>query len=403
MIVAGNWDNRPVTISVKSNCLTISLDGPYDADVFSYDFAGRLWTAFFDRISYRRGLDGKMIAKWRADDGQRRRRWLAREEALSVEIHARQLVKELVLGLDSGLVRLQSALPESGRTALTAALAFDTERSEADAAAYHRVYKPVGILPPDQYMAVVLQATEGCSFNTCSFCSFYKDRPFLIKPPDVFRAHALAVREFLGAGLSLRRTLFLGDANALVVPMARLLPLLGVVHEVYDVAALGGIYAFLDGFSGDKKSVGDYRALAAQGLKRVYIGLESGSADLLTFLHKPGKPADAVQAVRAMKASGVAVGVIVLLGAGGHLYADAHVRDTITAINAMRLDEEDIVYFSELIAGDDLPYAQDAERTGLLPLSPQELILQGEAIEAGLRFNAGMPKISRYDIREFIY
>jgi len=38
--------------------------------------------------------------------------------------------------------------------------------------------KPVGILPPDQYMAVVLQAAEGCAFNTCTFCDFYRDRSF---------------------------------------------------------------------------------------------------------------------------------------------------------------------------------------------------------------------------------
>ncbi len=39
--------------------------------------------------------------------------------------------------------------------------------------------------------------------------------------------------------------------------------------------------------------VQDYRALAALGLRRVYVGLESGHDPLLDFVRKPGRSADA--------------------------------------------------------------------------------------------------------------
>lgn len=403
MIILGHWDTRPVTVSVKPNCITISLDDPKKADVFSYDYAGRLWTAFLDGTAYRRGLDGRMVAKRRNPGEARERRWLNRPEALAIEELARGRVAGLYAAIQTGKVQLNVPLPPLGCAGIEQAIAFDSLRSQADVEAYHQVYQPVGILPPDQYMAVVLQATEGCSFNTCTFCSFYKDRPFRVKKPDEFRAHAQAVRDFLGQGLSLRRTIFLGDANALVVPMPKLMPLLDEVHTIYDVASLGGIHAFLDGFSGEKKTEVDYRLLARKGLARVYVGLESGCNDLLAFLKKPGKAEDSVQAVRAMKAAGVAVGVIVLLGAGGHTYADAHIRDTINTLNLIGLDGDDILYFSELVVDDDLPYARDAYQAGLKPLSVQERLVQGEMIEDGLRFTGQSPKISPYDIREFIY
>ncbi len=405
MIINGIWHSRPVTISVKPNCLTISLDGPAEATVFSYDYAGRLWTAYLDGVAYRRGLDGRMIAKWRLSGSERCRRWLSREEAAAIEDRCRQQTLALYQALTGDQIRLTASLPPQGHTGFQRAIAFDRQRSEADAERYDQIYKPIGILPPDQYMAVVLQITEGCSFNTCTFCSFYKDRPFRIKTPEQLRDHAQAVRDFLGDGLSLRRTIFLGDANALVVPMAQLLPLLDVVHEVFDVTALGGLYAFLDGFSGERKTEADYRLLAEYGLTRVYIGLESGHLPLLQFMRKPGAPQDAVQAVRAMKAGGVAVGIIILIGAGGQQYADAHVRDSIATLNAMALDERDILYFSELIVDDDLPYARDAAQAGLTPLTPAQRAQQAEQIEAGLRFSptGGRPPISRYDIREFIY
>jgi radical SAM superfamily enzyme YgiQ (UPF0313 family) len=187
--------------------------------------------------------------------------------------------------------------------------------------------------------------------------------------------------------------------------MPRLRELMRIVNDVYDVEALGGMYAFLDGFSAEKKTVEDYRVLASLGLKRVYVGLESGSAGLLQLLNKPGAPEDALHAVRAMKTAGVAVGVIVLLGAGGRSYAIDHVRDTTQLINAMRLDMDDLIYFSELIESEGLAYTQQAFAQGLQPLTAEERIAQGEAIERGLRFSArrGEPHISRYDIREFVY
>lgn len=99
------------------------------------------------------------------------------------------------------------------------------------------------------------------------------------------------------------------------------------------------------------------------------------------------------------------MGVIVLLGAGGHHYARAHVADTIKIINAMSLDLDDLLYFSELVESEDIPYVQNAYHAKLVPLTPQERLAQAEQIESGLRFSSdrGTPHISRYDIREFVY
>jgi hypothetical protein len=405
LVILGSWEGRRVTLSIKSNCLTVGLELSGRTEVFSFENAGRLWTALFDGVSYRRGLDGKIVAKWLTPDGERQRRWVAGEEALQIEERARESLSRLLQAIESGKACMEAELVPEARSLFERALAFDAGMSRADSAHYRQVYKPVGILPPDQYMALVLQLTEGCSFNTCTFCTFYRDRPFRIKTLDEFKAHARAVREFLGDGLSLRRTIFLGDANALVTPMPRLLPLVEAVHEVYEVEKMGGIFAFLDGFSGEKKTPDDYRLLAERGLKRVYLGMESGNASLLRFLKKPGQPEDVVNAVGAMKTGGVSVGIIVLLGAGGKRYASDHVRDTVAAINAMQLDLDDLVYFSELVVSEGMQYVQQAYQADLEPLNAEERTAQGEAIQQALRFPAlgGTPHISRYDIREFVY
>ena len=405
MVINGKWNDTSISVSVKENSFTFSYQSGIRTEVYSFDGEGRLWTAMVNQISYRRGLDGKVVAKWMDHEEIRNRRWLRSDEADQLTENARSNMILFFKDLLTDRVILDQEFPETGMDYLHSIYAYDSEKRRQDVQMYLQVYRPIGILPPDQYMAVVLQATEGCSFNTCTYCDFYRDRPFRIKRTNEFQVHALAVKNYLGRGLSLRRTIFLGDANALVTPISRLIPLFETVHELFDVKKLGGIYAFLDGFSGNKKSVQDFKRLKSLGLERVYIGMESGHAPLLKFLNKPGEPKDVLSAVQTIKSAGVSLGIIVLLGAGGHNFAQEHIRDTTEIINRMDLDKDDIIYFSELIESEGLEYVRRAYQAGINPMTAEERISQGEMIERGLDFGweKGTPHISRYDIRDFVY
>ena len=180
MVVFGKWKNGTVTISLKPNSLTISLQAGADSRVFSFDGAGRLWTAMLQDVSYRRGLNGRIVAKWQTYGNGRERRWLLPQEAAALEETARLTTVELLADIHNGAAALQSPLPPDDLSMLDKAAAFHQQRYQQDVQTYQQVYQPVGILPPDQYMAVVLQATEGCSFNTCTFCNFYRGGVFIL-------------------------------------------------------------------------------------------------------------------------------------------------------------------------------------------------------------------------------
>lgn len=387
----------PFLLNLKPHCLTISQELPHETRVASFDLAGRLWTAMSNGVAFRRGLDGKIVAKWGAGE-IRQRRWLPPDDT-------DRLLIETSLMAQNALAALPGQVDPAFQQALENAAAFTPEAARADAAQFGQVYSPIGILPPDHYSALVLQAASGCPFNTCTFCSFYKDRAFHIKTPAELAAHIHAVKAYLGPGFSLRRTLFLGDANALSVPMPQLMAQLDIIHQYLDVPALGGLYAFCDGFSGEQKSYQDYASLVQAGFQRAYLGLESGSPDLLNLLQKPGTPQEAIRAVRRMKEGGLAVGVIILLGAGGEAFSRRHVAESTAALNAMPLDQDDIIYFSELIeTKEGMPTARNAFKQSLRPLSPAACLEQARQIEDGLIFTGGStPHISRYDIRDFIY
>ena len=157
------------------------------------------------------------------------------------------------------------------------------------------------------------------------------------------------------------------------------------------------------GNSGARKTTAEYRLLGHFGLRRVYVGLESGHDALLAFVRKPGSSADAAETVRALKAADVQVGVIVMVGLGGRPFAVGHERDTIGTLNAMGLGEGDLVYFSDLVDVPSTSYPALAADAAIAPLSPGERRQQQDRIRAGLRFAGAPPQFASYDIREFTY
>jgi radical SAM superfamily enzyme YgiQ (UPF0313 family) len=387
--------------------------------VVAADLEGRPWRVVDGDWTLRWGLNGRVLAVGRDGAGGRIRQWLEPEAAFArwdvlrgrlAPLFEQAAREPLELGWipSAGEGPPPEGGAEQAREALLRLAGRDGEALRADAADFARVYTPVGILPPDQYLAQVVQLTTGCSFNTCTFCTFYRDIPFRIRTPAELRTHLEEVDRLLGRGSRLRRSLFLGDANALVVPVPRLLELFEVVTDHYRErlagGSLDGLHAFLDGFSGARRSADDFRALRERGLRRVTVGLESGHDPLLAWLRKPGASGDVRAAVGAMKEAGLSVALVVLIGAGGRRFAAGHERDTAQLLAALPLEDRDLVYFSEFVALPGSRYGVLAASEEVEPLDREEMQAQRKRIEAAVRPRArGGPRTAVYDIREFTY
>jgi hypothetical protein len=389
-------------ISLKPHSLAVSVDG---ARVVSWDRGGRLYSVFDGGVTWRRGLSGRVIRKTRAgDEGESL--VLTDDEAGRVVEAAADVARTTHDRIAGATWRWTDPVdPDTTRAVrqlLALAARFDAPAARADARRFRLVFGHVGILPPDQYLSLVVQATEGCAFNTCTFCGLYEEG-YRVRTPEEFRQHVGEVLDYLGASAGLRaHGIFLGAANALAVPMPRLQPIFEVLLEDLD-AARQGVSAFVDGFTGARKTTDEYRSLRRIGLRRVYVGLESGHDPLLTFVRKPGTAADAVEAVRSIKAAGLSVGAIVMIALGGERFAAGHERDTTAAINAMGLDAGDLLYFSDLVESAGSSYPLAAAEAGVRPLPASERAAQKARIRAGLCFAGAAPRIASYDIREFTY
>ncbi len=418
---------RRLLINVRREATSIMVD---QSLTLNYDREGRLTSAWIEGRNYRRSLDNRVLEKQEGPQpglSYRVRRELdtAQARRFLEEAYARAVDYRAALN-DPATRVVTDASPDDCqivREALDRILEWDLDRLERDRETFRVIYKPVSILPPDQYLALVLQATEGCSYNHCAFCGFYRDRKFYIKSPEEFRLHIRDVRAFFGGAIGLRKTIFLADANAIIIPQAQLLPLFEAINAEFAIHPLGlendalkaweaqhpihfeGIYSFIDAFTTRRKTAREFAELKTRGLRRVYIGLESGDPELLRFLGKPNVPDDVVQLVDHVKVGGVAVGVIILAGAGGEKYAEQHVRHTVDIINRMPLDEHDLIYFSELVDFPRSEYSARAREAKIRPLTIGEIEHQMTEMRSRLEFHRmeNAPKVSYYDIREFIY
>jgi radical SAM superfamily enzyme YgiQ (UPF0313 family) len=190
-------------------------------------------------------------------------------------------------------------------------------------------YHGTVIRPPSEADSYILQVTYGCSHNQCTFCGTYLDKPFQVREAGEVRQDiALAGRVFPGT-----RRVFLADGNALVLSPSRLSAVLDELAAAFPELQRVGAYANARDLL--SKSPAELIGLRERGLRIVYLGLESGSDEVLQRIHKQDTAAEMVRAVQHAQQAGIRVSVIALLGLGGPDLSAEHAQATARAVCAM--------------------------------------------------------------------
>jgi len=190
-------------------------------------------------------------------------------------------------------------------------------------------YHGMVIRPPSEAKSYILQVTYGCTHNRCSFCGTYAGKPFQVRPlSEVLEDVEMASERFP----TIQRV-FLCDGNALVLSVRRLLPIMDALNEAFPdldrIAIYGNARDVLS------KSPEDLAILSKRKLKLIYMGLESGSDEVLRRVNKGSTAEQMISAVVQAQAASIQMSVIGLLGLGGTELSDEHADATARVINAM--------------------------------------------------------------------
>ncbi|MCD6389328.1 MAG: radical SAM protein [Desulfobulbaceae bacterium] len=178
------------------------------------------------------------------------------------------------------------------------------------------------IRPPSEANSIILQVTVGCSHNKCSFCGAYKGELFRIKEDAVVDADL----DFAASYCKRQNKVFLADGDALIIPHARLVALLGKIRKklpwVRRIRLYGNAKSILT------KTPAQLRELKNLGLDRVYLGIESGYDTVLKDIKKGVTAARMTKAGKLVKDAGLFLSVTVLLGIGGRNHWREHAMET---------------------------------------------------------------------------
>lgn len=229
------------------------------------------------------------------------------------------------------------------------------------------------IRPPSEAGSLLIRITRNCPWNRCTFCPVYKGSDFSLRPvehvlEDINRVHhyVLELRErtekndkmnpadiellrspdgdddrtarnaalnWASAGM---QSVFLQDANSLVIKPERLLTILRHLKRCFPWVARITSYARSHTIA--RISDHNLQLMAAAGLSRIHIGMESGSDKVLARVRKGVDKTTHIIAGKKVKQAGMELSEYIMPGLGGRELSEEHALESADALNWINPD-----------------------------------------------------------------
>ena len=186
--------------------------------------------------------------------------------------------------------------------------------------------------PPSEARSVIIQATIGCSHNKCTFCSMYKEDQFRIRKTEEI------IEDINSARMNYENIdrVFLADGDALMIKTKELVQILNRIKNNLPECERIGIYASPKSIM--TKSVDELKILKAAGLSIAYLGLESGSDEILEDINKGATSEEIIREANKLRDAGILLSVTLISGLGGKEKSIQHAIESAKAINQIHPD-----------------------------------------------------------------
>ncbi len=202
--------------------------------------------------------------------------------------------------------------------------------------------------PPSEWKSLILQVTNGCSWNRCTFCNMYTDPRKRFQPRSIDDIET-ELRSVVERGLPVYRV-FLADGDAMTLSARRLHAIMDVLNRWLPHRPRVSAYCLPRNLR--NKTVEDLRELREKGLSLMYVGCETGDDELLRLIDKGETYDSSLQALRKIRDAGMKASVMVLNGLGGPELSEQHARQS-----ARLMNEAQPEYLSTLVV--EFPFGSE--------------------------------------------
>ncbi|MDG5467471.1 radical SAM protein [Deltaproteobacteria bacterium IMCC39524] len=229
------------------------------------------------------------------------------------------------------------------------------------------------IRPPSEAKSLMLRITRNCPWNNCTFCGLYKGQKFsfrpvshIIKDIDVIRHYVDEIQKIMAQsdGAAHRQymnlmagqpesdrmalhaaliwvqggmqSIFLQDANTLIIQPDDLVEILKHVQKSFPQVERVTSYARSHTIA--RISDDDMARIAAAGLNRIHIGMESACDEVLDFVKKGVDKKTHIIAGQKVKRAGIELSEYFMPGLGGVTLSRKNALETADALNQINPD-----------------------------------------------------------------
>ena len=211
------------------------------------------------------------------------------------------------------------------------------------------------IRPPSEAYSLLIRATKNCPWNRCQFCSVFKGQRFELRTVEEVKQDILAAKSLTddiqrwaaqagcGVGDVARqngilwlqddgvKSVFLQDSDCLIMKTEPLVEILEFLCETFP--RLERVCSYARGKTVFRKKPEELRRLREAGLSRLYIGLETGDDELLSYVQKGATSDEMVQAGRKAIEAGFELSEYVMSGLGGSERWEQHAKNSASVLN----------------------------------------------------------------------
>lgn len=220
--------------------------------------------------------------------------------------------------------------------------------------------------PPSEARSLIIQVTIGCSHNTCTFCTMYKDKKFRIRSKEeIF----MNLDEMSSAYGELPLRIFLADGDALVLKTRDLLDILSFIRVKFPFCERVTAYATARDIL--RKTDEELQALKKEGLSMVYVGAESGDPVILAHVKKDVTVEEMIQAADKLKKCGIQLSLTLISGLGGKERLREHALESARLVSAMK---PEYLGFLTLMLEKGAPILEEIQAGQLTLLSPDAVM-----------------------------
>ena len=229
------------------------------------------------------------------------------------------------------------------------------------------------IRPPSEAKSLMLRITRNCPWNSCTFCGLYKGQKFSIRPVshiikdiDVIRYYVDEIQKIMAQsdGAAHRQymnlmagqpesdrmalhaaliwvqggmqSIFLQDANTLIIKPDDLVEILKHVQKAFP--QVERITSYARSHTIARISDDDMARIAAAGLNRIHIGMESACDEVLDFVKKGVDKKTHIIAGQKVKRAGIELSEYFMPGLGGVTLSRKNALETADALNQINPD-----------------------------------------------------------------